>query len=145
MSRVTLFSDGGARGNPGPAGAGVVILSEDGTILAELCKPLGRMTNNQAEYWGVVFALERLGQLITDGTVIDGATYSLDSQLIVEQLAGNYRVKNEGLKPLYDRVLTLLAELPIDVEFSHVPRRKNVRADQLANEAMDAVESNDRE
>lgn len=144
MSVLYVFSDGGARGNPGPAGAGIVVLSGDKHVVATLSKPLGTMTNNQAEYWGVVFALEKLQELLDGGLITERVEYSLDSQLIVEQLAGNYKVKNAGLKPLYDRVKSLLSTLPVPVRFQHVPRRLNSHADQLANEAMDVVEKEQR-
>lgn len=144
MAVLYAFSDGGARGNPGPAGAGIVVLNDDRQPVATLSKPLGTMTNNQAEYWGVIFALEKLVELLQGGLAAERVEYSLDSQLIVEQIAGNYKVKNEGLRPLYERVKALLANMPVAVAFQHIPRRQNGHADQLANEAMDVVQKEQR-
>ncbi|MBI2590024.1 ribonuclease HI family protein [Candidatus Berkelbacteria bacterium] len=131
-------TDGGARGNPGPAGAGIVIQTQTGEILSELKKSLGTLTNNQAEYWGVIFALEELKQFIVND--IAPVRFHLDSLLVVEQLKGNYKIKNEGLKPLFWKVKTLIDELGVVVSFKHIPRRENTRADELANQAMDEVD-----
>ncbi|MBI4185440.1 ribonuclease HI family protein [Candidatus Berkelbacteria bacterium] len=139
MRELFVYSDGGARGNPGPAGAGAVIVDDRGETLREVSQPLGTMTNNQAEYWAVILILEQVLDLLQTGYVVDRVDYRMDSQLIVEQLAGNYRVKNLGLKPLFERVRSLLARLLVPIEFSHIPRRLNTQADALANQAMDAV------
>lgn len=142
MTSYVIHTDGGARGNPGPAGAGVVIAHADGSVLAELAVPLGTMTNNQAEYWAVIHALTRLQALITEAdSAPDSVMLNLDSQLVAEQLAGNYKVKNQGLRPLYDQARNLIDSLDVALTIQYIPRRKNVRADALANQAMDELES----
>ncbi|MGI6103511.1 MAG: ribonuclease HI family protein [Patescibacteria group bacterium] len=138
MATYIVHTDGGSRGNPGTAGAGAVIANEAGQELATVAKPLGVMTNNQAEYWGVIFAFERLLELVREaGDEHPTVKHYLDSQLIAEQLAGRYKMKNPGLKPLFDRVRSLILELGGSVTSTHVPRAQNARADALANEAMD--------
>jgi ribonuclease HI len=129
---ITAYFDGGARSNPGPAGYGVFIVDDQGAVLAELYEPLGTATNNVAEYRGLIAALQwaadrELKQLIVKG----------DSQLIIEQMRGNYKVKHEGLKPLYLRARLLVMQIG-DVRFEHVRREQNTEADRLSNLAMDA-------
>lgn len=128
---LVIKTDGGARGNPGPAGIGVVIEDEDGKVLEEHAKFLGVATNNVAEYKAVVLGLERAKSL-------GAATVEVraDSELLVKQANGDYRVKNEGLKPLYEKMKIL--ETHFDkVRYRHVRREMNKAADALANRAMD--------
>ena len=130
--KLTINIDGGSRGNPGPAGAGVVARDEAGTVLAAQGVYLKHATNNVAEYTGLLTALETARQLGgSDVTIIS------DSELLVRQMNGQYRVKNEGLKPLFDQASTLAAQLP-RVKFTHVRREYNKDADRLANLAMNA-------
>lgn len=128
--RAVLRSDGGARGNPGPGGAGFVI-EVDGSVVCRGGRFLGDVTNNVAEYsaliWGLVNA-RKLG--VTDLQVF------ADSELLVKQLNGVYRVKNEGLKPLFLKAQSLLRTFS-SVSVKHVRREENKEADALANEAMD--------
>jgi ribonuclease HI len=125
-----LQADGAARGNPGPAGAGAVLLDADGRVVAELRKSLGTATNNRAEYEALVMGLEEARRRGLADLVV-----RLDSELLVKQMRGEYRVKNEGLRPLAGRAARLLAELGARIE--HVPRAQNALADRLANEAID--------
>ena len=128
-----IYVDGGARGNPGPAGVGVVIQdAADGQALQEVGYYLGHATNNVAEYTGLIRALELADQLGARGLTIRS-----DSQLMVRQLLGEYRVKAEGLKPLFQRARELLDGFD-SWSIDHVPREKNQVADRLANQAMDA-------
>lgn len=129
-----LHADGAARGNPGPAGAGAVLLDPDGAVVAELRRALGTATNNRAEYEGLVMGLEEARRLGVEELVV-----RLDSELIVRQLAGRYRVKHPGLKPFAERARRLLAEFRA-VRVEHVPRERNALADRLANEAVDRGE-----
>jgi ribonuclease HI len=122
--------DGGSRGNPGPAGYGVHIEQSDGTIL-ELKEFLGSCTNNVAEYSGLLAAL----RWAADHGVSDLRIRS-DSELLVKQMRGEYRVKNPGLLPLYDEARALMRTIG-RVTFEHVRREFNKDADRLANEAMD--------
>lgn len=129
---ITAYFDGGSRGNPGPAGWGAYIVNDDGTVLAELSGALGVATNNVAEYTGLIAAL----QWAVDNDVTAMAVKG-DSLLIVEQMRGNYKVKNEGLKPLHMKARMLVMQIG-NVSFAHVPRDKNKDADRLSNVGMDA-------
>ncbi len=129
---ITAFFDGGARANPGPAGYGVYIIDSNGDVLAELFEPLGVATNNVAEYRGLIAALEWAVERGLAELVVKG-----DSLLIIEQMRGNYRVKNEGLIPLHQKARTLVSKIG-KVRFEHVRREFNKDADRLSNAAMDA-------
>ena len=129
--RTRLFTDGAARGNPGPAGAGAVIVSPDGHIVAKVGKFLGESTNNVAEYMGLILGLKRARAMgIKQLEVLS------DSELLVRQLKGEYRVKAEHLKPLHLEAEALLRAFP-DVEIRHVPREENAQADAMSNRAID--------
>ncbi len=129
---LTIYFDGGSRGNPGPAGAGAVVCDPSEQIVYEAGWFLGRATNNMAEYQGLLRALEAVGPAKPRKLTI----YS-DSELVVLQLQGAYRVRNEKLRPLFDAVRARL-EQTSDWTIQHVPRAMNTRADALANAAMDA-------
>ena len=129
---ITAFFDGGARANPGPAGYGVYIVDGNSQVLAELFEPLGIATNNVAEYRGLIAALEWAVEHGVQELAVKG-----DSLLIVEQMRGNYRVKNEGLIPLHQKARTLVSKIG-KVTFEHVRREHNKDADRLSNVAMDA-------
>lgn len=129
MSTLKVFCDGGSRGNPGPAAAGVVVY-EGGTRVAEYNKYLGTQTNNFAEYSAVLLALDKIVQF--NPNHID---FYLDSELVVKQLTGVYRVKNANIKPLYDAVTNhALYQL---ASFAHVYRSDNKEADAMVNKALD--------
>lgn len=132
---VVAYIDGGARGNPGPAGYGVSILSADGTVVEELHGALGIATNNVAEYNGLLAAL----QWAVDHDV-RRVHIRADSELLVRQMRGEYKVKNPGLQPLYVRARLLAAQLD-DVKFEHVRRELNKEADRLSNVGMDEAEA----
>ena len=128
---ITANVDGGARGNPGSAGYGAIIKNESGQVLAELYQGIGTNTNNVAEYRGLIAALE--------WALEHGHTrlhVRSDSQLIVQQMLGNYRVKHEGLIPLYQQARRLAAKIG-HVTFEHVRREQNKEADRLSNLGMD--------
>lgn len=130
-SRVTAFCDGGSRGNPGPAGYGVFVQAENGTPLAELSDFIGKKTNNVAEYSGLLAALEwALANGASELKVVS------DSELMVKQMKGQYRVNSPELRPLYEEAKRRAAKLR-RFEMQHVLRGKNKEADRLANEAMD--------
>jgi ribonuclease HI len=125
--------DGGSRGNPGPASYGVVVRDPKGEIIARLKKYIGRMTNNVAEYYGLIAALD-----YAQANNIRALRIESDSELLVKQMRGQYKVKSEDLKPLFERAKKMsqaLASFRID----HVYREQNAEADALANEAMDEV------
>ncbi len=129
---LTVSCDGAARGNPGPAGIGVQITDADGRVLAEIAEGLGETTNNVAEYTAAVEGLRKAIDL--------GATrvhLRSDSQLLINQLTGVYRVKTAHLIPLHAQVRELARRLPSGVTYEHVPRERNVEPDRLANLGVD--------
>jgi probable phosphoglycerate mutase len=128
---ISAHCDGGARGNPGPAGFGVLIQDADGTILAELSEFLGIQTNNFAEYSGLLAALDfALSHGHRRLRVVS------DSELMVKQIQGKYQVKSPILRPLFDFAKNKIAQLEA-FEITHALRHKNKDADRLANQAMD--------
>lgn len=131
MSEAKIYSDGAARGNPGPAGVGAVILGADGKVLAEVCRYMGEMTNNQAEYHALLLALNEAKKLD-----ITRVSIYADSELMVRQLRGEYKVKNDGLKSLFQEATALLRKFG-GYTIDYIPREKNKRADKLANLAID--------
>ena len=135
---VVAYIDGGARGNPGPAGYGVRIEAPDGTLIEEFGDSIGVATNNVAEYRALIAALE-WGHARGHKSL----HVRSDSLLLVQQMRGVYKVKNEGLKPLHGRA-RLLAHRIGRVTFEHVPREQNGDADRLANLALDEAEGAER-
>jgi len=129
--RTRLFTDGAARGNPGPAGAGAVIVNPDGHIVAKVGKFLGDSTNNVAEYMALILGLKRAKAMgIKEIEVLS------DSELMVKQLAGDYAVKADHLKPLHDEARELLKGFGW-IEVRHIPREENTQADAMSNRAID--------
>jgi len=128
---LEIFSDGAARGNPGPAGAGAVVRTRDGKIVARLGKFLGTQTNNVAEYEGVLIGLEKAIALGAREVHVFA-----DSLLVINQLRGEWKIKHPGLKPLYVRAKALLAKFD-RVSLKHVPREQNGPADEMSNRAID--------
>lgn len=151
--KIVIFSDGGARGNPGPAGIGAVLRFLDKETKRQkeekISKYIGKTTNNQAEYQAVVEALSWVKNQFPSNQL--GTTYAvgsnkledleiecfLDSQLIVEQLNQRYKLKNEGLKPLFWEIRDLVMSLGGKVIFKYIPREQNKEADRLVNKAID--------
>jgi ribonuclease HI len=144
--KIIIYTDGGARNNPGPAGAGVIayemIAGEKAREIFSLKKFLGPQTNNYAEYEAVYLALTELKeryQKEVPGTYYCIATVEvrLDSKLVAEQLMGNWKIKEPTLKPQWAKVRTLMnAHFP-HITFTHIPREENSEADRLVNEAID--------
>lgn len=128
---ITLEFDGGSRGNPGPAGIGVVLRAADRTPLVTLGRFIGRATNNVAEYKALITALQEAKRLGARKVMIRG-----DSELIIKQMRGEYRVKHPDMKPLYDVAMELFREFD-EAKIEHNLRHKNELADKLANLAMD--------
>jgi ribonuclease HI len=130
--KVTLHVDGGARGNPGPAAAAAVLSTPDGEVVDEATETLGVATNNVAEYRGLVAGLRKALELhVPEVEVVS------DSELMVKQMRGEYRVKNEALRDLFLEADTLARRLD-RVDYRHVRRAHNELADRLVNEALDA-------
>ncbi len=128
---VRVYTDGAARGNPGPAGAGALITDEDGTVLGTAQRYLGEATNNVAEYQALILGLERAAEL---GAV--SIEVLADSQLVVFQMSGDYKVRSEHLLELHERARTLATRFR-SVRYIHIPRDENRDADRLANQAID--------
>lgn len=126
----TAYTDGASRGNPGPAAAGIFVLAPDGKEY-EYKKFLGDQTNNFAEYQAMILALKALAKTSAKEVLIKA-----DSQLMVRQMQGQYKVKNENIIPLYKEACELLKHFQ-KVEFEHIPRNENKKADALANLALD--------
>lgn len=126
-----LHADGAARGNPGPAGSGALLVDEHGAVVFELRRSLGTATNNRAEYEALVMGLEEARRRGVRDLVV-----RLDSELLVRQVRGEYRVRNAALRPLAQRAVRLLSEFD-RARVEHVPRERNAEADRLANEAID--------
>ena len=130
MKKAVIFADGASRGNPGPAAIGVTIKDERGRLITFISQRIGRATNNQAEYRAIIAALEEATKLGANQVEIH-----LDSELVVRQINGEYRVKKASLKPLYQQVKQLQCLLP-DFTITHIPRHQNTEADRLANKAL---------
>ena len=128
---ATLYADGAAKGNPGPAGAGAVLFGDGGEVLAELHKPLGKATNNVAEYEALILGLEEAKR-----RGIQRLDVRMDSMLVVRQMQGLWKIKHPGLRPLALRAGALLAGFPTRT-IEHVPRDENSHADRLANLAVE--------
>lgn len=133
MEKVTIYTDGGARNNPGPAAAGAVILEGD-KVVAELKQYLGSQTNNWAEYEAVAIVLAHAKQIGLSGRSIE---VRLDSKLVAEQLMGNWKIKEPTLKPQWAKVRAMMAADFPGIIFKHIPREQNKEADRLVNEALD--------
>jgi ribonuclease HI len=131
VDKVTIFTDGAARGNPGPAAIGAVIQDEKGKPVVNISLSLGVTTNNQAEYRAIIAALEKAISLGARQVVL----YS-DSELVVKQINGQYKIKHTALRPLYQEVVRLTGALA-DFKIAHIPRERNAAADALANKALD--------
>ena len=128
--KVEIFIDGGARGNPGPAGIGVVILDQSGKRIKEVAKYIGETTNNIAEYNALLYGLEEALILRADEITIN-----MDSELVAKQLTGDYRVKDLNIRPLFERALNMLKSFK-NFEVRHIDRSKNKEADKLVNKAI---------
>ncbi|NNC20401.1 ribonuclease HI family protein [Corallococcus exiguus] len=131
LNRVRVYSDGAARGNPGPAGAGAVLTNAEGAVVARLGKFLGHQTNNYAEYMGLIIGLQHAKSLGAREVEVFA-----DSELLIRQLGGKYQVKSPSLKPLFQEAQKLLATFG-KVRLAHVPRAQNAEADEMSNRAID--------
>ena len=132
---ATLFADGGSRGNPGPAASGAVLIAADGSVMREIGAYLGITTNNVAEWTALALGLEAAHE-----SGLRQLAVRLDSELVVKQLSGEYRVKHPDLQPLYQRVRKLLRNFG-DVDVRHVRRKENALADAVVNRVLDEAAS----
>jgi ribonuclease HI len=138
VKHATLFADGGSRGNPGPAAGGAVLFADDGTPLREIGEYLGVATNNVAEWTAVLLGLRAALEL-----GIEDLDVRLDSELVVRQLSGAYRVKHPNLIPIFGKVRSLLRQFK-RVDVKHVRRAENAAADALVNRALDEAAAEER-
>ncbi len=132
MKKLTMYTDGGSRGNPGDAGVGIAIYDEDEGLIAEVSRYIGTQTNNVAEYYALVRGLEEARLLGAEWVDI-----FMDSELVVKQIKGEYKVKNEGLRPFYEIAKAYLGGLE-GYSISHINRSGNKVADKLANDGIDS-------
>jgi len=130
---LIIYTDGGARGNPGPAGIGAIIYDENKNILEKISEYIGETTNNQAEYKAVISALKKAKELKAEYL-----NFYLDSELVVKQLNREYKVKNADLSPLFLQIHNLSINFK-KISYTYIPRELNKNADKLANEAMDKM------
>lgn len=137
MKKLIIYADGGSRGNPGPAASGVLICDEKGKVIKEYSEYLGTATNNEAEYQAVIFALKKAkalyGKKVVKNTQVE---IKSDSELLVRQLNGEYKILDSKIQPLFLKVWNLKIGFS-KVKFSLIPREKNKEADKLVNEALD--------
>lgn len=137
MSKLNIYTDGGSRGNPGPAACAYVIQNDDGQILYKDSKFLGEVTNNVAEYQGLKAAVSYLTSHQDLYKTYSVYSFHLDSELVVRQMLGQYKVKDQTLLGFHLEVKKLLQELTTPFEFVHVPRSSNQNADKLLNLELD--------
>lgn len=137
QEKITIFTDGGSRGNPGIAGAGVYIIDEKGQEICREYKYLGLKTNNEAEYLALNLALSYLKKHLKNTTAL---VFKLDSKLVVEQMNKNWKIKEDRLRSLAQENWQILNTLPHSTcEIKYIPREENKMADMLANQAMDSA------
>lgn len=137
MATIIIRTDGGARGNPGPAGIGAVIEDGAGNVLKEISEYIGHQTNNYAEYMALIRALQECKKMFGEKLLSMDVQVMMDSELVVRQLEGRYKVKEPTLKELFSQVATLRLEHVPNITFTHIFREKNKHADKLVNEAID--------
>lgn len=133
---IKIYTDGGSRGNPGPAALGVFVTDWNGEVLYELGENLGITTNNVAEYTAVVRALEWANKYVMDHAV-DEIAFFMDSQLVMSQLNGLYKVKHPMMRSLLFKVREQEGTLKIPITYTHIPREQNKQADRMVNLALD--------
>lgn len=133
---LTVYTDGGARGNPGPSAFGIVVTDQSKNTIYQKGEYFGVKTNNEAEYAGLIYALEWLINYCPEHN-IDSIKIFMDSKLVVEQINGHYKVKASHLKPLYHQCLNQISRLNLPLTVKHILRDQNSQADELANLAMD--------
>jgi ribonuclease HI len=148
MSKIYINTDGGSRGNPGPMAIGIVFSDAQEKVIHEYKKFIGEGTNNEAEYEAIICALEILHKndwLKGDNGDVSEVICRLDSQLVVEQIKGNYKIKQPHLQLLVERVKNILNELDFEVIFTHIRREENKLADKLVNEALDEATKSEKD
>ena len=138
---LTIYTDGGSRGNPGPASIGGIVFDDENNEIYLFKKAIGVGTNNEAEYRAIIEALGWAAKHCKSNEVAK-IHCKLDSKLVVEQLCGRYKIKTPHISDLVMEVRGLLNQIDGEVSFTHIPREQNKRADALVNEALDAIDTN---
>lgn len=139
MKRITIFTDGGSRGNPGPAAVGIQIVDAKGTVVREVSETIGNATNNFAEYYAVMRGLQVAVEVFGKSTKSMQVEVKLDSELVKKQLNAEYQIKEPGLVPYFIEIHNMrVASFP-RIIFTHIRREFNKEADRLVNEALDAL------
>jgi ribonuclease HI len=138
-SQITIFTDGGSRGNPGPAALGVVVYGADNTEIYAHGERVGTATNNEAEYAALLHSLTWVTEYIKTHPEITRVEWKLDSKLVVEQTLGHWKVKEPRMAEYVSQAKKLLSALASSHTLTHVPRSENARADELVNQALDAA------
>lgn len=137
QEKIIVYTDGGSRGNPGPAGVGVVIANSKDKVIKKYSQDIGEKTNNEAEYEAVILALQKIKHLFGKQKTRDlEIEMRIDSELVARQLGGKYKIMEEKLFPLFIKIWNLRMDFG-RIDFVEIPREKNKEADRLANEAMD--------
>jgi ribonuclease HI len=138
MKKITIFTDGGSRGNPGPAAVGVQIVDARGTVIREVSETIGNATNNFAEYFAVVRGLQIARDVFGKSTKSTHVEVKLDSELVKKQLNSEYQIKEPGLVPFFIEIHNMrVASFP-HITFTHISREYNKEADRLVNQALDS-------
>lgn len=138
MEKIVIYTDGGARGNPGPAATGVIMQDANGNTIKSYGETIGEATNNEAEYQAVIFALKKIKLLFGREKIKQMAIeIRMDSELAVEQLSNRYKIKGENLQKRFMEIRNLIIDIGGKISFTHVPREQNHLADRLVNEALD--------
>ena len=141
MTKLITFTDGGSRGNPGPAAGGVVVKNDQDEVILKTSKYLGETTNNVAEYEALILALQKAKGIFKSQKIKNNKNLEcyLDSELVVKQLNHEYKIKDEGMQKLFITAWNLILDFD-DVKFIHIPREKNKLADEMANRELDLRE-----
>lgn len=137
MSTLKIYTDGGARGNPGPSAIGVVIKNEADKIVYQRGEKIGWATNNEAEYQALIFALEWINK---NEQTVERIDFFLDSKLVVSQMRGEFKVKSPKVKPLWQKAKILEEKFPSMIIYNLIPRELNSAADSLLNQALDLIQ-----
>jgi len=134
--KIIIYSDGGSRGNPGPAAIGVILTDEKGKVIKEYAEKIGRATNNEAEYEAVIFALQKAKLLFGKKKIKDAEVeVKMDSEFVSKQLNGKYKILDRKIEQLFLRTWNLKVDFK-KIKFTYIPRNKNLEADRLVNQAL---------
>lgn len=134
--KITIYTDGGSRGNPGPAAIGVILTNEKGNVIKEYAEKIGRATNNEAEYEAVIFGLQKAKLLFGKRKIKDmEIDVKMDSEFVAKQLNGKYKILDRNIEQLFLKTWNLKVDFG-NVKFTYIPRNKNIEADRLVNQAL---------